>query len=96
MTEERQSRLKEQGFLVATGRYVRFVHEFSGFDNKQMCNYFAYRGHACTKTDDGTCNFAHIRSFNRLPARDKNALKEWVRDTRGISFVEGQGPTNSG
>ena len=96
MTEERKTQLKGFGFLVATGRYVRFVHEFSGFDKKQMCNYFAYRGHTSTKTDDGTYNFAHIRSFNRLPTSDKNALKEWVRDTRSISFVEGQGPTNFG
>ena len=96
MTEERKTVLKQQGFLVAAGRYATFVHKFSGFDNKGMCNFFAYKGHACNKTDNGTCNFAHIRSINRLPARDKNALKAWVRDTPSISFVEGQGPTNSG
>ena len=96
MTDERKTRLKEQGFLVAAGRYVSFVNEFSGFDNKVMCNYFAYKGHACTKTDSGTCRFAHIRSFQSLPTCDKNALKAWVRDTPGVSFAPGQGPTNSG
>ena len=37
MTNERKTRLKEQGFLVATSRYVSFVHKFSRFDNKVMC-----------------------------------------------------------
>ena len=96
MTKERKTRLKEQGFLVAAGRYVSFVHEFSSHDNKGMRNYFAYKEHVCNKTDNGTCNFAHIRSFQRLPLRDKNAPKAWVRDTPGVSFADGQGPTNSG
>ena len=96
MTEDRKTHLKGLGFLVAAGRFITFVHKFSGHDNKGMCNHFAYKGAACGRTDSGTCRFAHIRSFQILPTRDKNALKAWVRDTPGVSFADGQGPTNFG
>ena len=91
MTKKRKTHLKGLGFLVAEGRYITFVHEFSGHYNKRMCNHFSYKGAVY-----GTCKFAHIRSFQNLPSRDKNALKAWVRDNQGVSFVAGQGPTNSG
>ena len=96
MSESRQTTLKELGFLNADNRFVTFVHEFSGYDNKGMCNRFAYKGAVCKKTDNGTCPFAHISSIHRLPARDKNALTAWVRDTPGVSFVQGRGPTTTG
>ena len=96
MTKERKTQLKGLGFLVAAGRFITFVHEFSGHDNKGMCNHFVYRGAACSRTDSGTCRFAHIRSFRNLATRDKDALAAWVRDTPGVSFADGQGPTTSG
>ena len=96
MIKERKTQLKGLGFLVAEGRYITFVHKFSGHDNKGMCSHFSYKGAVCNRTDSGTCKFAHTRTFQRLPARNKNILKAWVRDTPGVSFVAGQGPTNSG
>ena len=96
MTDQRKLQLKEQGFLQAENRFVTFVHEFSGYENKGMCNHFNYVGGVCRKTDNGTCRFAHITSFRNLAARDANALTAWVRDTPGVSFVRGRGPTSTG
>ena len=95
MTETRKAKLKEKGFLVAQGRYITFVHKFSGYNNKGKCKYFVYKGGACNKTDSGTCKFSHTNSFRSLPAQDKYALKAWVRNTPGVPFVDGRGPTNS-
>ena len=96
MTEERKTHLKGLGFLVAQGRYITFVHKFSGYNNKGMCNHFSYKNAAYNRTDSGTCRFPHIKSFQSLPAFNKNVLKAWLRDTPGVSFVDGRGPTNSG
>ena len=96
MSQLRQTTLKEQGFLKAENQFVTFVHKFSGHDNKGMCNHFNYKGGVCKKTDSGTCRYAHITNFRNLAARDKNALTAWVRDTPGVSFVQGRGPTTTG
>ena len=94
MTEERKTHFKGLGFLVAMGRLTIFVHEFSGYDNKVMCNYFTHKGKVCNRTESGTCKFSHIRYFQQLPAR--NTLQAWARDIQGVSFLDGQGSTNSG
>ena len=97
MTDARIEELKGHGFLhKAEGRFVTFVHEFSTLGNKGMCQYNCYKGFYCKKTDAGTCRFAHIPNFNRLPARDKEAIKTWVGNTPTVTFVEGRGPNNSG
>ena len=96
MTEPRKAQLKSLGFLMAQDRFVTFVHEFSVHNNKGMCNKFVYKGGICTRTDSGTCRFAYITSFQSLPVCNKNILKAGVRDTQGVSFVDGRGPTNSG
>ena len=96
ISESRQTTLKELGFLKAGNRYVTFVHKFSGHDNKGICNYFAYKRAVCKETDSGTCNFAYITSFQRLPACDKNALTAWVQDKPGVSFVQGRRPITTG
>ena len=96
MTKERKNQLKGFGFLVVAGRLITFVHKFSGHNNKGMCNHFAYKGATYSRTDNGTCRFAHIKSFWNLPTGDKNTHIAWLRDTPDVFFADGQGPTNSG
>ena len=75
MTEARKAQLKEKGFFITQDRFITFVYNLSRHNNKGMCNKFIYKGEICTRTDSGTCRFAHVTSFQSLPACKEMLLK---------------------
>ena len=95
LTPELIEKFQSMGFMeCSTKKCPRITHQFSSWDNKELCKGFVMKGRHCVNTK-GTCTKAHIPNLAGLPKADQQWLIDFCKKDKACSFVEGKGPKNN-
>ena len=89
-------KFEKMGFMdCSTKQCPRMSHQFSTYDNKELCKGFCFKGRRCINTKE-ECNKAHIPNLFGLPKVDQDWLVKFVKDEKSTKFVERKGPRKNG